>query len=160
MWAGVRRELSVPLYRNAYALMANTVGNSALGLVYWVLAARTFPDAYKSRGKESSTNAVYKPIVEWFAAGKTVDFVFALIIGDCGANDSILCGNADSRPWNRCAGWIVDDSLDTAAKFLRERGEGEQRQKYANSFQIHKSLLQKVVQSYHISCRQHKCTNG
>jgi O-antigen/teichoic acid export membrane protein len=50
LWTGLRRELSVPLYRNAYALMANTVGNSALGLVYWVLAARTFPDAAVGRG--------------------------------------------------------------------------------------------------------------
>lgn len=50
LWTGLRRELSVPLYRNAYALMANTVGNSALGLVYWVVAARTFPDAAVGRG--------------------------------------------------------------------------------------------------------------
>jgi O-antigen/teichoic acid export membrane protein len=48
--AGLRRELSVPLYRNAYALMANTAGNSVLGLLYWVLAARTFPDAAVGRG--------------------------------------------------------------------------------------------------------------
>ena len=48
--AGLRRELSVPLYRNAYALMANTVGNAVLGLLYWVLAARTFPDAAVGRG--------------------------------------------------------------------------------------------------------------
>ena len=48
--AGLRRELSVPLYRNAYALMANTAGNSILGLLYWVLAARTFPDAAVGRG--------------------------------------------------------------------------------------------------------------
>ena len=47
---GLRRELSVPLYRNAYALMANTAGNSILGLLYWVLAARTFPDAAVGRG--------------------------------------------------------------------------------------------------------------
>ena len=48
--AGLRRELSVPLYRNAYALMANTAGNSILGLLYWVLAARTLPDAAVGRG--------------------------------------------------------------------------------------------------------------
>ena len=48
--AGLRRELSVPLYRNAYALMANTAGNSILGLLYWVLAARTFPDTAVGRG--------------------------------------------------------------------------------------------------------------
>jgi O-antigen/teichoic acid export membrane protein len=48
--AGLRRELSVPLYRNAYALMANTAGNAILGLLYWVLAARTLPDAAVGRG--------------------------------------------------------------------------------------------------------------
>ena len=48
--AGLRRELSVPLYRNAYALMANRAGNSILGLLYWVLAARTFPVAAVGRG--------------------------------------------------------------------------------------------------------------
>jgi len=46
----VRSELSVPLYRNAYALMLNTVVNSVLGLAYWVLAARTYPDAEVGRG--------------------------------------------------------------------------------------------------------------
>ena len=35
--------LRVPLYRNAYALMINTVGTSALGLIYWVFAARYYP---------------------------------------------------------------------------------------------------------------------
>ncbi len=32
-----------PLYRNAYALMFNTVATSGLGVVYWVLAARIYP---------------------------------------------------------------------------------------------------------------------
>lgn len=49
-FGAVRRELRVPLYRNAYALMLNTVVNSGLGLVYWVLAARTYPDAEVGRG--------------------------------------------------------------------------------------------------------------
>lgn len=35
--------LRVPLYRNAYALMINTVGTSTLGLIYWVFAARYYP---------------------------------------------------------------------------------------------------------------------
>jgi O-antigen/teichoic acid export membrane protein len=47
---GLRRELSVPLYRNAYALMLNTVVNSGLGLLYWVVAAHAFPDAEVGRG--------------------------------------------------------------------------------------------------------------
>ncbi len=48
--AGLRRELAVPLFRNAYALMLNTVVNSGLGLLYWMVAARTFPDAAVGRG--------------------------------------------------------------------------------------------------------------
>lgn len=48
--ASVRAELAVPLYRNAYALMLNTGVNSVLGLVYWVVAARTYPAAEVGRG--------------------------------------------------------------------------------------------------------------
>jgi O-antigen/teichoic acid export membrane protein len=47
---GIRRELSVPLYRNTYALMLNTAVNSAFGLLYWVVAARTYPDVEVGRG--------------------------------------------------------------------------------------------------------------
>jgi magnesium chelatase subunit I len=35
--------------------------------------ARRFPDAYKTRCKDASTNPVYRPIVEWFASGRTVE---------------------------------------------------------------------------------------
>jgi hypothetical protein len=48
--AAVRRELGVPMYRNAYALMLNTVVNSALGLLYWVVAARTSSPEDVGRG--------------------------------------------------------------------------------------------------------------
>lgn len=48
--AGLRRELSVPLFRNTYALMLNTVLNSGFGLVYWVVAARTHPEIEVGRG--------------------------------------------------------------------------------------------------------------
>jgi O-antigen/teichoic acid export membrane protein len=41
----LRRHLSDPLFRNAYALMINTVTTGLLGLVYWLLAARTYPAA-------------------------------------------------------------------------------------------------------------------
>ncbi|MCE3554599.1 lipopolysaccharide biosynthesis protein [Pseudonocardia sp. RS11V-5] len=47
---GIRRELAVPLYRNTYALMLNTAVNSAFGLLYWVVAARTYPDSEVGRG--------------------------------------------------------------------------------------------------------------
>ncbi len=48
--SSVRAELAVPLYRNAYALMLNTGVNSVLGLLYWVVAARTHPAAEVGRG--------------------------------------------------------------------------------------------------------------
>ncbi len=46
----LRAELEVPLYRNAYALMLNTVVNSGFGLLYWIFAARTFDAAEVGRG--------------------------------------------------------------------------------------------------------------
>ena len=49
------------------------VARHLIGKAVKSLFARTFPDAYKTRGKDPSTNQVYKPIVEWFAAGKTVE---------------------------------------------------------------------------------------
>jgi O-antigen/teichoic acid export membrane protein len=48
--AGLRRELAVPLFRNAYALMLNTVVNSGLGLLYWIVAAHEFSAAEVGRG--------------------------------------------------------------------------------------------------------------
>lgn len=47
---GLRTELTTPLYRNAYALMLNTAVNSVFGLLYWIVAARTFSDAEVGRG--------------------------------------------------------------------------------------------------------------
>ncbi|MEJ8278002.1 lipopolysaccharide biosynthesis protein [Pseudonocardia spirodelae] len=46
----VRREMGNPLYRNAYALMLNTVVNSGFGLLYWVFAARVFSTEEVGRG--------------------------------------------------------------------------------------------------------------
>lgn len=46
----LRSELATPLFRNAYALMVNTVVNSGLGLLYWIVAARAFTDAEVGRG--------------------------------------------------------------------------------------------------------------
>lgn len=40
----VRTHLRVPLYRNAYALVATTAVTSALGIVYWALAARRYAE--------------------------------------------------------------------------------------------------------------------
>lgn len=46
----VRRELANPLYRNAYALMLNTIVNSGFGLLYWIFAARVFSTEEVGRG--------------------------------------------------------------------------------------------------------------
>ncbi|MEP7026975.1 MAG: sigma 54-interacting transcriptional regulator, partial [Candidatus Eisenbacteria bacterium] len=49
------------------------VARHLIGKAVKALFARTFPDAYKTRGKDASTNQVYKPIVDWFASGKTIE---------------------------------------------------------------------------------------
>lgn len=46
----VRREMANPLYRNAYALMLNTIVNSGFGLLYWIFAARVFSTDEVGRG--------------------------------------------------------------------------------------------------------------
>ncbi len=48
--ARLRREVAVPMYRDAYALMLNTVVNSGLGLLYWIVAARTSTPEDVGRG--------------------------------------------------------------------------------------------------------------
>jgi O-antigen/teichoic acid export membrane protein len=47
---GLRRELAQPLFRNAYALMLNTVVSSGLGLLYWVVAAHVYTEEEVGRG--------------------------------------------------------------------------------------------------------------
>jgi O-antigen/teichoic acid export membrane protein len=42
VFSRVRRDLEDPLFRNAYALLANAFGTSVLGLIYWILAARLY----------------------------------------------------------------------------------------------------------------------
>lgn len=42
----LRRDLQDPLFCNAYALLANALGTSFLGLVYWVLAARFYSPTF------------------------------------------------------------------------------------------------------------------
>ncbi len=49
------------------------VARHLIGKAVKALFARRFPDAYKTRGKDASTNQVYRPIVEWFAGGHTVE---------------------------------------------------------------------------------------
>jgi magnesium chelatase subunit I len=50
-----------------------SVARHLIGKAVKALFARTFPDAYKTKGKDAATAQAYKPIVEWFAAGKTVE---------------------------------------------------------------------------------------
>lgn len=42
----LRSDLQDPLFRNAYALLANALGTSFLGLVYWVTAARFYSPTF------------------------------------------------------------------------------------------------------------------
>lgn len=48
--ARLQGHLATPLFRNAYALMAATTVTSALGLVYWGVAARRYPAVDVGRG--------------------------------------------------------------------------------------------------------------
>src|ERR1700710_184590 len=48
--AGPRRGVAPPLFRNASALMRNTVVNSGLGLLYWVVAAHAYTEEEVGRG--------------------------------------------------------------------------------------------------------------
>jgi O-antigen/teichoic acid export membrane protein len=41
----VTSQLSIPLVRNAYSLVGSTIVNSALGVVFWIVAARKFSTA-------------------------------------------------------------------------------------------------------------------
>jgi len=49
------------------------VARHLIGRAVKALFARRFPDAYKGKGKEAATNSAYRPIVEWFAGGRTVE---------------------------------------------------------------------------------------
>jgi O-antigen/teichoic acid export membrane protein len=42
VYAGIRARLADPLYRSAVTLMANTVVTSTLGVVFWIVVARTY----------------------------------------------------------------------------------------------------------------------
>lgn len=42
----IRKDLADPLFRNAYALLANALGTAALGFAYWVLAARLYSPTF------------------------------------------------------------------------------------------------------------------
>lgn len=46
----VRHHLSIPLFRNAYALVAASALTSVLGLIYWGVAARRYPEIEVGRG--------------------------------------------------------------------------------------------------------------
>lgn len=46
----LRRHLSIPLYRNAYALIANTGLTAAFGAIYWIVAAHVYRPGTVGRG--------------------------------------------------------------------------------------------------------------
>ena len=50
--AGVRAQLTDPLIRSAYSLMANTVLSGVLGVAFWVIAARLYPP--ESLGRDAA----------------------------------------------------------------------------------------------------------
>jgi magnesium chelatase subunit I len=50
-----------------------SVARHLIGKAVKAMFARYFPDAHKTRGKDSATAPVYKPIVEWFAGGRNVE---------------------------------------------------------------------------------------
>lgn len=51
LWRKVRHDLSNPLFRNGYALMANTGITAVLGMGYWLLAAHYFSEEEFGRGQ-------------------------------------------------------------------------------------------------------------
>jgi len=54
-WQELRAHLTVPLYRNAYALMLNTGVTGLLGLLYWLLAARHYTPVEVGRAVSALT---------------------------------------------------------------------------------------------------------
>jgi O-antigen/teichoic acid export membrane protein len=49
VWRRVRAHLDVPLFHNAYALVASGAGSTLLGLAFWALAVRFYPAAEVGR---------------------------------------------------------------------------------------------------------------
>lgn len=56
--SGLRSHLSEPMNQNAYWLMANTLTTSALGMAYWVVAARLFSDDATVGSANAMINAI------------------------------------------------------------------------------------------------------
>ena len=52
---------------------AVNVARHLIGRGVKALFGRKFPDAHKTKGKESAANPVYKPVLDWFAAGHTAE---------------------------------------------------------------------------------------
>ncbi|MFI6598197.1 lipopolysaccharide biosynthesis protein [Nonomuraea sp. NPDC050536] len=55
LWQRILHDLSNPLFRNGYALMANTVITATLGMGYWLLAAHFFSPEEFGRGQATIT---------------------------------------------------------------------------------------------------------
>src|SRR3712207_162816 len=72
----LRRHLAEPFFRNAYSLVLNTGVSGALGLVFWLLAARTYGDADVGRGSVTiSLMTVLSGIVALNLTGTLTRFI-------------------------------------------------------------------------------------
>ena len=82
--AGLRSELSNPLFRNAYALMLGGGLTGALGLGYWLLAARFYDPAQV--GRQSAQNQAMM-----FVGGLTaLNFILIRFVPEMGARTGRL----------------------------------------------------------------------
>lgn len=72
VWAKVRTDLRNPLFRQGYALMANTVVTGVLGMGYWLLAAHFYTPEEFGRGQAVIT------AMRLFASLTALGFVGAL----------------------------------------------------------------------------------
>ncbi|MEU0569974.1 polysaccharide biosynthesis C-terminal domain-containing protein [Nonomuraea sp. NPDC005983] len=72
IWRRILRDLRNPLFRNGYALMANTAVTATLGMGYWLLAAHFFTPEEFGRGQAVIT------LMRLFASLTALGFVGAL----------------------------------------------------------------------------------
>ncbi len=94
------------------------VARHLIGRAVKALFARRFPDAYRGKGKEAATNPVYRPIVEWFSAGKTVEISDEMPATDFHQALAVVPGlEALARKVLKAEG---RDELGTAMEFVLE----------------------------------------
>jgi O-antigen/teichoic acid export membrane protein len=68
--------LRTPLYRNGYALLTNAVGTSAIGVLYWILAARFYSvDAVGVNSAAISTMTFLSTAARFYLDGALIRFL-------------------------------------------------------------------------------------